>query len=763
MVRRLSATPWPLVLLAAACTRPIALPGAPAGGERPHIASFAPTAAFTEDRVTLVGTGLRDVLSVRFGGRAAPAPEQASADGTRLVVRVPDDADDGGISIVTEHGETSSEQPFRWKGRGHLRRGRVAAQADLRPVVRRALWLASGEVVAALVSEPVREVRLDGEARLPVRQPGALAANADGSALAVLELDGGSDCPESAALALFRGPGFETAEPVRTCLEGLDFDWRHPDYAWEGDLALDGQGRRALVVEGWTASAVDFGDTPPAVRAVDNETLDGWAGAAWIGGTRFLVGEGRFVRPVDAAAQDPLGYPVPVFDSEAHAILSVASAGPRAVVGTRFGALGVLDVSGDTPVVAAVADTLTWGPCPSVSLSADGAAAAAVQGDAADRVVVFELDPAPPRLLAMPRLELPAAVATGPAGTWLVATPGGWDLLSPRGEWLDRTSLTGALACPRLRTAPADDGAPGVPVLQLVQSTFERVLRLDAATLAVDGSTDLSFAGGHGPVRWLAGLPGGERLYVLHHDGLARTAPGDFDAEAPDVLPLPAQSGSRQIDLSPDGRAILVQEWPAAALPSLRLVPTDGPLAAARPVALPLEGAFAAVMHPDGWLASASAEKLALHDLGSVLSGSARPLRDPVALPASLRALWPAPGAVGLLAMNGRVRLVRPDGSVVEAGRVPADVREWSALGTAWRGVTWDISPDGRALYCLKRDHEARTASLVHVVLDPDSGTVGDEGVAIELPPGAAEFRLYPDGGRAVVLDTEQDRLLLLE
>jgi len=88
------ATPAALALVGAGCTGSIVLPAAPPGG--PAVDSFEPRRGFAGDRVVVSGRQFgsdRTRVRVRFGTGVETLPESVAADGSRLDVHVPEDAE----------------------------------------------------------------------------------------------------------------------------------------------------------------------------------------------------------------------------------------------------------------------------------------------------------------------------------------------------------------------------------------------------------------------------------------------------------------------------------------------------------------------------------------------------------------------------------------------------------------------------------------------------------------------------------------------
>ncbi|HET8539650.1 MAG TPA: hypothetical protein VFL83_07240 [Anaeromyxobacter sp.] len=114
--------------LLAACSRDVTLPPEPTA---PQIRSVAPAAGFAGERIAIVASGLDAAPERNLVQFPSAVARGESLAGDALVVRVPEDAGSGPITVESSGGVSAPSSPFAYRGLGQLRSGAVAGEVPL--------------------------------------------------------------------------------------------------------------------------------------------------------------------------------------------------------------------------------------------------------------------------------------------------------------------------------------------------------------------------------------------------------------------------------------------------------------------------------------------------------------------------------------------------------------------------------------------------------------------------------------------------------
>ncbi len=111
-----------------ACSRDVTLPPEPTA---PRIESITPAAAYAGERVTIVASGLDEATDANLVQFPSAVARGESVSGSVLVVRVPDDAGSGPVTVSASGGVSAPAGPFTYRGLGQLRTGAISGDVPL--------------------------------------------------------------------------------------------------------------------------------------------------------------------------------------------------------------------------------------------------------------------------------------------------------------------------------------------------------------------------------------------------------------------------------------------------------------------------------------------------------------------------------------------------------------------------------------------------------------------------------------------------------
>jgi len=734
------------VLLAAACGRDFTL----APQAQVTISSFSPAHAYAGGNVTITGTQLGTSPSdteVRFGTSLPTAPVSVAADGTSITAPVPDDASDGAITVTAPKGRASSAASFKFDGLGHLRLGVITASADLRPTFTSVVGEGPGAVGLVSLSagwSGFIDTTLGGI--LGDNEAGTLDALAFapdlGSGTTVTVDHGTQGCPN----ALFRLV-LPLVAPI--CLTGVAGG---PAV----HLAVDPAGTHAAVAGQEILWLVDIAaaTVKPIVTAGGQA-----ASVGWDAGTHFLVVDDDGLHRLDWTQDPPLGAAVASPSSlgpDAFAVLP----GKKAAICAGGDSVYVLDVSGAWPPPAAVATRSFAAAASGAAFSADGSRLL-VSSAAAGKAVLFDLGP--PAL--PPIASVPIEGAGEPAAvdnTFLVPGRGAvYTLAQSSGALLDRLVVSAGLRSPQVRTIV--EGSQTLETLEIASHTLNTLTRLKADTFAPALLDAVSLDGPE--VDELASSPHG--YLVLRHGLEVRklvSGPQAIDIEDAGRWSPPDATthGDPQLSAAPDGSAALLLytttsggaiEWKLALLD-----PTKAWSASYQPAIFPLSSdvSFRGVVRADGQgrLALVGDKQVQIVQLAQALQGTLSPLAQAPLAGSPITADF----ALGSVFVLENSVTIAPMLQVLPAlAQEPPPFDPFDDLDT----TQFHVAPGGRRVWMLRGQDTTRR--LVTVDFDPDTGAALGEEAPIALPPGASLLQPFDDGTRLLVVDTVEDRVLLIE
>lgn len=735
--------PFLASLALAACAVDLSLPTAPSGPPpRPTIAGFAPTAAYTGTKVRITGNGFppeADSIVVRFSSAATARPDAVAANGSWLEVRVPDGAFSGAIRITTPGGQADSAGSFTYLGPGRLRRGGITARASVKHHLE-AVPLATAGTVGLIANGVGWVAQADG-ARVRSHDAAyvfGLAPLPDGSDF--LFLGGlGADGPACEGTTLAR---FNDGQPVAVaCLPHTVVE-DAPD-----QLVIDPTSQRVLVTSWSRIWAVDRRTTPPAVRRWAGDGRSAWRSPSWVGGDRFVVGEGAALRAIDFTS-----------GPADHLLLEAPDGAERAYTATR-GTLLAASVEGRLHLL----DTTTWPPTRVASLdmlgvfgplafSRDGTHVAVSDLPTGEVMAFVDVAARPLRQVGIARLPVPGAPASGPDATFYVGMNTGWAVLSLEGRLLGSWNVPADLSPPRLALDARRDSA-GAPLLITHSRLFGTTFAFDPATLSPLGTLST------GRLHSLAGSVGKTALYAERNGRVERN---DDAAQGAYTLPEGSWTGTPRIDLDDDGGLLLLRSSNDAGGQTIRLLDTSTVWTPdLQPPHVDLDEPVLASRLDAGRLVVVTTHQVRVLDatssgpLPSVGPGDASD--EPLVAAGISRALV----VVLLEGTDGvpRVRLHDPtDGTRLADWPLPSGVGPISGLIPEVDGVI--VSPGGLRAWWLADLGEGR--QIASIAIDPQTLAVS---ALFPMPVSSAATELFgsPNGETLVVLDRTNDLLQLVQ
>jgi len=766
----MTATTRNALLLAAltACTSRLDLPSAPAAAPpAPRVDAIDPAHAFAGARVRISGANLAgSEVEVTFGASRDAEVLDVEAGGRWIDAVVPEDATAGPVKVRTPAGSASSGG-FLYDGLGRLRHGRITSRADLRPELATALpspweYLVLDRTLyrSASFTRWTGPVESHGFASLP-----QIRAIATGAGTAYFALYSDPADTGGCVHRLWRfDTGTGTGETVR-----LESDAGEGSCWPTRGLAVDPTDALALVVGNESMFFVDFAQAPPHVERLVG--LGVVALAAWLGDGEFVVTDGADLRLVargDAGWE--VGEPFETFamDDDAWGLpveqLATAPETHAIAAGTALGDVAVLERAADGLRRRTVLAPLTRAGRYSLALSRGGDhLLVSATGTGRAFLVDVTADPAVP----MQGIDLPEPddAFAGSDGLFHVACRGAIATVSQRtGGLISMLPVSARFETPLLRRPlPARTaGDARGQALEVVSNEFRRVVRLNPADLRrVDAPHGLAPLPGEGTLCGMTAMPDGDTLFVCRDGtGIVRQGPDDDAGPAAPASPIPLVSIHPPLLLSPDGLALaartvhMADTQNAVVLVDLRSEP---------PVAhsLPLEWEPVAVRFMGSRLVVVGPTAVRVLDFEAARSGTARALRDDIALPGRtyFEDLSPVAGISGttiflvLTADERPRRIVAVD---VETGRVTEAEGDPAPSAAPVR-----LSPGGTSLWWLTGEDASRR--LVREAFDAPQARLAGERGTVALPGGARDVVAYPNGEHLVVVDTSFDELILLE
>lgn len=788
------------LLLVAACELTLPLPSPPSPAAGPVVVSWGPHEGFSEDAITFelaAPLPAGDTLRVVFGG---VRPAEASGDGARWQVRVPDDAASGAVTVTSRSGATTLDEPFAHLGLGHLRVGAISTRQSLAIETRIAfrtpetgqLFAYSATQTAFQMPRSGLSVSVFGSSRLR-----GLGMSGDRDRLVLV----GEPIDET------RCPGVASPLSVQvwdTALETRVWAACLPGFEETGLLQVAADERAdsvvVLAVAPAGSAAVDrvgtivFAPAAPIVQT--HEWAAGvWTQAlAWSSGTTFWVtSDERLVR-IDPAAPPATWREFPFApdwwrDAEGgryDAASALAASADRLVVGSVYGGLHGFDLVDGVPASRFVTWTLT-GPgaeerdgVTGLALSPSGHLAATQGGRDS---VSFLSWGEPPAYVASATVRSAAGVTAAADDTFVVGGRGGAHVFGARsGDLIGRWDVGANLASARLRRRACGPGGAPRTVLEVVGSALAKIFPFDDRTLApLDDSdcprADTVVTGRCGTELETESLPNRDELYAAcetfgtSFGGLVRyAADGEGSRfEAFELNLTYSEPGwvRRQLRLAPDGSALLVLSCLDGVFePCLHgelLVFDTAAWQSKAPERLAFEGAPVAAFGVDGRVVLVSQTAVVTYLLGGGVGGA----------PVEVHRV-PAPeGTRFVHADAARDEVFVATRDAVSPGRMSL-VRVQPLAGTFTEaGPLWPThevlalaaSPSGHRVLLLVVDHDGGR-SLASIALDPERRVVlgRDRLVRVQEPDDlVTELLVYPDGERVLLVDQSRDELVLVE
>jgi hypothetical protein len=746
---------WLLV----ACDEGLVLP-APPGEQPPAIASVEPGRAFAGDRVTITGRSLTTAGQpgvVRFGA-SSPAQDVQVVEGA-LVARVPDDATAGPVTVTT--GAGSGSGAFTYAGLGRLRRGQLAAVADLRTAPTRALragpWIGYLDVDrwdAFVVARGEFWTR-----NLPGRN--LVDAARVGETTYVLGHDG------DASAAVARGRVLRIVDGARR--DQVDFSLEDAAAGWPDRIAVDEQGHAAIVDANQGLGVLDY----PTGRW-DRLASQGVARAVARCADGFVVvvapqaGQ-KVVSRVRATAAGWRVEPQLALVGP-HLVEDVACHGDTAAVLTQLGEVIVVRLAGGASEKLGHFATLGSGASDGRLAFSTGGTRIFFSQPEEGRVVTLELAGQGIKPLQSVALERPRGIDVNDDGTLLVACRGGAARLSQEtGSVVEMVRLSADLQAPTLRMARGFGDGGLEPVLEVNARTFARIARLVPRTLATHPDILANARYEDDFTTTVAGAEGGVLLAATDASTFVRYGEDLASAEDADSLVAPSGTFFAGMGLGPDGAlfAGLLADGESLALAGLLVGSATGSLADAHARLPPVPGLTAFLRVGRSAIARGTTSGVQLLDREAALAGVERyagfdfglKAREDQAELATFEGgfsdrhfiAWHDDGA-----NDAMVRFVRlPDGPMTSA-RLPQFVR----------GAT--LSPSGRQLWWVQQTSEvgregATRVELLSCHLDPDAATAGPCEDGLALPDGAGALTVAADGEALFFTQHGSDRVWRIE